>query len=634
MVPDLLLETVSATGSSSYECKLISQSEVATDALRNILIHLQGTLLRHLWVAQEDDDMTDFNILVDASDFGRIQSVTVLNELYMRMAQAAPVRQAVLPAAGRIDTLESTLNPPWENNERVIQNAPLEPINQAVLPTRPKQNLGRRVSPPNSEDSGVLQTPRKKWGIFPASRPHKGSTNMSPQALSSRSNIDGPIFGTIEEKTGLRGSAFGIDFGEQGPPTWKPSSRATIESLSTSPGKPTDCLTGAATWEQSSGLVIDEDNPWVSEVSISTISTNVTSNGSPPDLYIPQRGSYQSRRVSTETLVNESGTTTRESKLTQEDLPLIPRSQPISDMTHPRNSISSQQDSKRPQWKSPLMSQRRATSEAANFAAERTPPQDSDKTPKASLILSKTYSSPRTPSRTAAKSPYDGFCKGAYKLQVDLEKESFKLRNSSTSMTGQSNYWACSSSKCAFEGPALNIGKSWTFDHDVRQFNAVQYRWTFLAKSHVVLSRVKNREYDYQCVFCDRSDQAPIIYRTDRTLLEHVAMHRGQHPATLVSEKVSCIAGRVARKDEHFDVNLMPHDELRRVHDRPCVDTPDSQTGRAAPVKAVEDDGTCQWQAVDRSSGMSHWRNSNDASSTLHTLSSSPPLQDADEETS
>lgn len=60
---------------------------IATQALQEILIHLQGTLLRHLWAAQENDNLTDFNIVVDASDFGRIKSVTVLNELYMRMAQ-------------------------------------------------------------------------------------------------------------------------------------------------------------------------------------------------------------------------------------------------------------------------------------------------------------------------------------------------------------------------------------------------------------------------------------------------------------------------------------------------------------------------------------------------------------------
>lgn len=635
MVLDLLLEIVSATGPSSHDYKLMSQSEVATDALRNILIHLQGTLPRHLWVAQEDDDVTDFNILVEASDFGRIQSVTVLNELYMRMAQAAPLRHTVLPV-GRIDTLESTSNLPWENNERVLQNASLEPTFQAALPTRSNQNLQERVSPLNSEDLGVSHAPssRKKWGIFPASRSHKVSAGMSPQAPNSRPNTDGPTFGTIEDEPGLRDSPFGIEFGVQGPPTWKSSSRMTTGPSSTSQRKTTESLTAAATWKPSPEMVIDEDNPWVSEVSISTISTNLTSNGSPPRLNTPQRGFHQPRRVSTETLVNESDTTTRDSEMTQKDRSSIPQSPPASDVTRLITGVSSQQHSKRPQWKSPLMSPRRTTSEAANGAAERIPPRELNKTPRGSPILSKTQSSPQTPSRITAKNPYGGFCKGAYKLQVGLEKESFKLRNSSTSMTGQSNYWACASSKCAFEGPALSIGKSWTFDSDVRLLNAVQYRWTVLAKSHVALSKVKNREYDYQCVFCDRSDQAATVYRSDRAFIKHVSSHRGQHPATLLSEKVCCIAGRVARKDEDFDINLMPHDELPRVHGQEVDDTPDSLTGKAAQVKTLEDDGAFQWQAIDRPSGTRHMKNDSDASRTLHTLSPSPSIEDRDEGTS
>ena len=164
---------------------------------------------------------------------------------------------------------------------------------------------------------------------------------------------------------------------------------------------------------------------------------------------------------------------------------------------------------------------------------------------------------PQLDSRSSARNPYGGFCKGAYKLQVGLTKESVKLRNQSTSMTGQSNYFACASSKCAFEGPALKSGKTWIFDDEMRRSNAIQYRWTFLAKSHVALSKVKNREYNYQCVFCERKDEAMEVYRSEKTFIEHVAMHRDQDSLALLTDKVCCITGRKAVKEEAFDINLM-----------------------------------------------------------------------------
>jgi len=599
--------TVSTTSPSSQDSTLISQSEVATDALRNILIDLQGTLLRHLWVAQEDDNMTDFNILVDASDFGRIQSVTVLNELYMRMAQAAPLRPAVLPVPGRIDTLDSALILPWEQSEQASHYLSPEPVYQATIPTRSKQQLREGVSSPGNENLVVLHTPKKKWGIFPASRSHKAGT--SPQAPNSRSNADEPIFGTVEDDLRHRDPQLGIQVVKQEFPAWKPPSRSPIGSSPKSHREATDMLAGPASFKPSPNMVIDEDNPWVSEVSTSSILTDVTSDESPPEMSTLQSGQGQHPTVSMETLVSESDATTRHVNVTQKDLPSVPQLQSTSGVTPLIEDVYSQQDSKRPQWNGSFMSRERTSTEAGDVTAERRHSQGLDRTPKGSPTLSKVQSSPQNPSRVVARNPYGGFCKGAYKLQVDLEKESFKLRNSSTSMTGQSQYWACSSSKCAFEGPAVCVGKSWTFDNDVQLFNNVQYRWKFLAKSHVALSKVKNRQYDYQCVFCDRSEQASSIYRSDRTFLNHISSHRGQHPTTLLSEEVCCIAGRVAREDEEFDVNLMPIDELRPIHDQTLVDSPDSPISIAAEFKTLEDSTAFQWPGNDRPTGTRHEKN-------------------------
>ena len=46
-----------------------------------MLVNLQGTCLRNLWSAQEDDSVTDCYEVIVASDIGRNKSVNVLNEL-------------------------------------------------------------------------------------------------------------------------------------------------------------------------------------------------------------------------------------------------------------------------------------------------------------------------------------------------------------------------------------------------------------------------------------------------------------------------------------------------------------------------------------------------------------------------
>lgn len=141
------------------------------------------------------------------------------------------------------------------------------------------------------------------------------------------------------------------------------------------------------------------------------------------------------------------------------------------------------------------------------------------------------------------------------------------------------------------------------FDDTVRAHSAVQYRWTFLAKCHVALSRVKNGEYDYQCVFCGIQ---PSLYRGEQAFIEHVSeQHRGQQPDPAISEKIRCIYGRVALEEEEFDVNLTPREDLPLVHRQVFVDTPDPITGPGDDDAAL-DDGVFEWPAIEDLSSTSH----------------------------
>lgn len=121
------------------------------------------------------------------------------------------------------------------------------------------------------------------------------------------------------------------------------------------------------------------------------------------------------------------------------------------------------------------------------------------------------------------------------------------------------NYWACINKYCVFEGPAWKSGKNWNVSNAVRVRHGVQYRWKFLAKSHVALSKTSGRAFDYQCIFCISQGQPSAVYRTEPAFIEHVSLHRDQRAEASVADKFCCIDDRVAQVEEDFDINLTPH---------------------------------------------------------------------------
>ena len=407
---------------------------MATEALRYILINLQGTLLKHLWSAQEDENVTDFQILVDASGFGRIQSVTVLNELYMRMAQAAP------------------LNKPTTDSGRVYPSPKIDPDRS-----------------PNST--------RKRWGLFTSRAPQRES-ELAPESL---------IFGNIYEPA-LNDPPLGLRLGGKVSSTEISSSQTGLVP-SISSGDLADAVVASSRWKISAEMTLDEENPWREETSIS--SGSIKKAASPETTPAVRTSAHMPRGHSTEvTLIEHPPRLPWEPTPMRRIAPCKPRKQLISEPP----SVAEREtpsESKGAQKKFPFMPRRRTTPGVSQNA---TPAQTHNLTPVNSSEISRTQT--KQSALLSSNKLHGGYCKGAHKLQVGLYKKSVKLRSQSTSMTGQSNYWACASSKCSFEGPACKNGNNWVFDDTVRVFNTVQFRWTFLAKCHVALSKVKNRQYD------------------------------------------------------------------------------------------------------------------------------------------
>lgn len=194
-----------------------------------------------------------------------------------------------------------------------------------------------------------------------------------------------------------------------------------------------------------------------------------------------------------------------------------------------------------------------------------------------------------------------GFCKGAVRQQLAARKKGFSLEHRKGAK-GLEYFFRCT--KCNFEGPAAvstalpsggrgAVKREKTFDMRVRASEGgIQYRWTFLAKSHVTnksaTSDASNSGDVFGCYFCcaegvpkgwvDETLSAQLAtlgtfgekkagnlnvmptFHGLQTFLAHLETHRmpGRTPGLIVANEMNCIVGRVAQEHEDFDLNLPP----------------------------------------------------------------------------
>lgn len=158
-----------------------------------------------------------------------------------------------------------------------------------------------------------------------------------------------------------------------------------------------------------------------------------------------------------------------------------------------------------------------------------------------------------------AKNDYLGFCKGAWKAQNADPKAMIERRDFAQTAQSQMTFPSCS--KCAFKGHE-DIKHIWKKVH-VDEARGLQYRWGFLAKSHVKQKSVKGRSYAYQCLFCVFQGSEAVIY-TFNTYLDHVGRdHRGEVLDEVLLFRTKCVNDRVCGLGDEFDINLFPVDDRK-----------------------------------------------------------------------
>ncbi|KAL8765880.1 MAG: hypothetical protein Q9209_007181 [Squamulea sp. 1 TL-2023] len=234
------VEEAKETGIERFGSGYAEGDKLALDSLKDILIELQGSLIRHLRQAQEDDNMADFGTLVDASDIGRIRTVTVLNELYMRVAMGAITIGPTITQRpfGDVGT--------FNNPQLAIQKDPTTPSMLSAVPI-------------HTIDSTVTQSAD---GIKPNSdTPHVQTASPSKQLLERHTTPKTGFFDKFRRRSSTEESHSGQNSARPSDDKESTSESRQLKNLSTS----------SLTSPQAS---IDEDNPWATE---STDPSPVTS---------------------------------------------------------------------------------------------------------------------------------------------------------------------------------------------------------------------------------------------------------------------------------------------------------------------------------------------------------------------
>ncbi len=123
------------------------RSGIATDALKDIVITLQMTLLQNLQLAWKQDTMVDFSVLQIASEDSRVNSVVALGQLYQRLSIKAPIQQVPLRLGPVPRTIESPV--PQIATPRVtpVSRENSIPATPTLVPAIPERSPRRGLVP-------------------------------------------------------------------------------------------------------------------------------------------------------------------------------------------------------------------------------------------------------------------------------------------------------------------------------------------------------------------------------------------------------------------------------------------------------------------------------------------------------
>ncbi|KAJ5652864.1 hypothetical protein N7507_010290 [Penicillium longicatenatum] len=491
---------------------------ISREQMKDIVITLQGMLLTHLSRAVDQRVSLDVVAVLSASDYGRSCTISVLHELYQRIAQSAPV-----PWPIGVGSVYATVDPTSSIGYYIQLLERGRSLSWTRESSRPD---GFVVTPPTGFFGQLSGSPTEMLG---SSRP--GEPCSPPQRERKSSGL-GTAISSLWSHRSKRGSGSRASNGSS------VASTADLEYLARS------------------GVPVPQCSN--SKMTLTEPATDIKPQPQQTSKCKERRSRSEkeeiTRRMTRKLMRNPWTNDGRSDCGTDSD-------SDMSDETiSPTEEVPSQPA--KPEDPNP------ATSEIVNETPLGVQPaapsvMSDDTTHSTALtVLPSTLSTGQFwPPRR--ENGYSGFCKGAWKLSSGLG--GFKIYSEPIGYYLLMSKWRCY--RCFFGMPLAPGSKR----HDLRfdqkiylhEATGIRYRWSFLAKSHLAYTRPgvsapTHVHGTFGCIFCcaELDVVAPTLNSLDEFMAHLGEQHRSVDLALL--ERTRCVVGRDASAEEAFDINIPP----------------------------------------------------------------------------
>jgi len=219
----LAVEDAKDSGVEKFGQAFADGDQIAREALKDVLIALQSSLLKQLASTAHSDEGIDFSILVEISDLGRRKSVGALWELYTRMAAAATLgqhpsmlqRPPVYPSnsftgKGQGKAIQAIRNV-IKSDKRPTCEPSSPPYRQ--MDERPDSRLDRRITLETISSTTSSKSPSRLRRPFQRGHSRTSTTHdqNTSQALSDVVPIRETFSPPLATSPELNGDAYGLE---------------------------------------------------------------------------------------------------------------------------------------------------------------------------------------------------------------------------------------------------------------------------------------------------------------------------------------------------------------------------------------------------------------------------------------
>ena len=153
---------------------------------------------------------------------------------------------------------------------------------------------------------------------------------------------------------------------------------------------------------------------------------------------------------------------------------------------------------------------------------------------------------------------YTGFCKGAWRQQIGDSKRALEERVRPGGMYNAAKYYQCKQCKFEGRLIPVDKRKGGFDMRVFKLVQGIQFRWEFMLKSHIQVKEACSdpTKATFGCIFCCAEGRGTPMFGGIQTFMNHLVVHREHLPTGEVLYRMNCLVGRQAAIDEDFDINI------------------------------------------------------------------------------